>query len=514
MPNSIRAAGAAVRAPVSTSTHAPRLAAARSVALRGGRARVDAVDGAGAAAARALVSGGAAPAPTLALVTPGTSAPARTSALQAQTQSASLLEPLDGAYAEPFRFTAEQLASGKKLYAANVSIFTMQRGFNRLAAKIAAERPDLVASYQSRMPAPFPYALVVDGQLGPNTNTAKMLLQEYLGGSADEHVFSAADWQRLDEALAASTPAPWVTLGFELDAFTEPEERNAALVWRALAFEDPATLMKLAAVFGTPRETPYGEVEISATMVQALATRMRELGVPLTDERMVSMYELDRTGRGGVTFMRARGVAELIVELERFDHREKDELIHAAVAWIEQAEPEAFARFARVCGAPDPRLVLAALIKATMSAESDFDRAADHDLSDVGLMQLTHLVTTDKRRYFEEEVPSTIDVPASAAPTDEAAPAPVLSPSFPENALEPLRNTAAGGSLLMALYSRFDGHMTFIPAAYNVGPNKRELNLPPDEARIPNYYPTLAHGMRIQRRFPFYLEQMRAAPGA
>lgn len=442
--------------------------------------------------------------------TSGTSSIANTTAATSTPSNGSgrpVLDPLDRAFTERFEYTEQPLANGKKLYSANIAIFEFQRAFNRLAARIAAEKPELVARYQERLGAPFPFPLSVDGQLGPKSNVAKQLLQEFLGEPADAETFTESNWRKLISATEAASPAPWVTLAFDRSALASPVLTNAADVFERLAHEDPLTLMKLCVALGVPKETSWSGFSVTTELVAQLAGRLAQAGIPLTDERAAALYDLDRTGLGGVTLMRARGAAELIIELERMDVHTHDELIRRSVAWIRESEPRLFERFTATSGAADPELVLAALIKAVMSAESDFDRIQDFDLTDLGLMQLTRPVTTDKTRYFAGELPSGATATNAANPSG-------TPPGFPSNTMEPLRNTAAGGSLLADLFNRFGGKLTLTAAAYNVGPNKAELNLPDGRARIPNYYPTLMHGMRIQRRFPFYLEQLRREAAA
>jgi len=427
-----------------------------------------------------------------------------------QTIAASL-DPIDDRHAVPFDFTVREVQQGdrtRKIYTGTVSVHWFQRGFNRLVHQIATERPDLTEKYADSLPKTLPFALSIDGILGPNTNTTKQLLQEYLGFEADTDHFTAEHWSALKEKLAEVPSKAWLPVNFDATELTTPEQQTAANILGMLSHEDPKVLTKLLKTLDStiPEDATYADLELTNSTVNALVERAASTGLPLDQATLVAVYSYDHTGTGGLTYMRARGVAELVGEIDHVDYAEFDVVIADAVRWIRETEPAKFAQYAALLpeGA-DASTTFAALVKAVASAESDFFRVPDYDYWDVGLMQISHYVVTEQQRYIAsdrpEYAPEVYDLPVNEGHGDPSQ----LPARIPAEALDPLRNLAAGGSYILEQVLRHHGNLTFAAAAYNAGPYSANLLLPPEDRCVPNVVITLKHGMRIQRRVAFYL---------
>lgn len=442
---------------------------------------------------------------------PADGAPVRTpqAALPLSKTFSQPVQRLDSSYFDTFTYSGRS-----NTYPAALSVIQIQRGYNRLVREIAENSPELVATYLPNKcgtggTCELP-PLTVDGLIGPNTNAARQLLFHYLRGEEpSSSTTTQEDWAALESGLAGAEPQPWFNINIERGVLDEAQ-RNAAMVLERLAHDDPKRAWKLLDAIGFEQPTLEGH-SVSREMVDALVERMASIGVPLTDKNVTALYERDPSGLGGVTTMRAFNVAELILEENQLGITTHDAIISEAVDWIREIDSFRFASFARRFGGDEEAasLQLAALIKAVMSAESDFDRANDLDTEDVGLMQLIPAVVSDYSRYVDMAVADDAErIEAGDEPRRSKMPVEELPAAYPEQAMHPVANTAIGGALLLTHLVRFDGSLMWTSAAYNKGPSHPDTRA---RRRVPNYFSTHIHTARSQRRTPYYLNQLREA---
>lgn len=429
-------------------------------------------------------------------------APVRTRPEHPSTRLPTLTAPverLDTAYLEPFSYFGRP---GE--FPAALSVIQIQRAFNRLAARIEAEAPELIAEYMGDDYAADNDGLLpltVDGLMGPNTNRARQLLLAFAGVEPDARHMRASDWDALSGALERTRLTPWFTIAVYRGDLNE-EEMNAAMIFERLTVDDPKRAAALAERLGVSLEPAITREDVTA-LVEAMAA----IGVPLTTDNVARLYTRDPSGLGGVTTMRALNAVDLLTETEELDYDAMDEVIDEAIEWIRDEETFTFLRFARVASGGDEEAAarkLHALIKAVMSAESDLDRVTDEDVQDVGLMQLIPAVVSDYRTYFDRAAEEDeARAREGLEPRRSRPPSAELPPAYHPSTLHPVANTAAGGALLMRHYANFGGDVSWASAAYNKGPNHPDIK---DRVRIPNVYSAHIHTVRTQRRALYYLE--------
>ncbi len=447
-----------------------------------------------------------APAPPASAPTPDPgstpTAPVRTRPEHPSTRLPTLTAPverLDASYIEPFHYYGR-----KGEFPAALSVIQIQRAFNRLAPRIEAEAPELIAQYMNPDGNSEPVTLApltVDGLMGPNTNRARQLLLAFSGVVPNAQHMRASDWEALTGELERSPPEPWFEIAVYRGDLSE-EEMNAAMVFERLTVDDPKRAAALAEHLGISLEPAVTRDDINL-----LVNAMREMGVPLTGDMVERLYTRDASGLGGMTYMRAINVVDLLMETEELDYDAMDLVIDEAIEWIREEETFTFIRFARIAADGDEEAavrVLHALIKAVMSAESDLDRVEDEDVQDVGLMQLIPAVVNDYSYYFERATAEDeararegLEPRRSKPPTEE------LPPAYHPATLHPVANTAAGGALLMRHFANFGGDVSWASAAYNKGPNHPDIK---DRRRIPNVFSAHIHTVRTQRRTLYYME--------
>ncbi|MEO0812676.1 MAG: lytic transglycosylase domain-containing protein [Myxococcota bacterium] len=408
------------------------------------------------------------------------------------------VERLDADYLEPFSYYGQ-----KGEFPAAISVIQIQRAFNRLLPHMADSGME---------------PLTVDGLMGPNTNRARMMLLEFAGvEEPNEQHMRDSDWQALSAALETYSMTPH----FRIDVFRgdlSEEEANAAMLFERLAIDDPRRAQRLAEALEIDPNAP-----ITRDTLRALVDAMAQIGVPLDSDTVQRLYTRDRSGLGGMTYMRAVNAVDLLLETEELDYDAQDAVIDEAIDWIREEELLTFVRFARVATGGDEDAavqVLHALIKAVMSAESDFDRVTDEDVQDVGLMQLIPAVVSDYGHYFERALADdALQIESGLEPRRTQSPTEEMPASFHPATLHPVANTAAGGALLMRHFANFNGDVSWTSAAYNKGPNHPDVR---SRERIPNVYSAHVHTVRTQRRMLYYLansmsvspvEELESRPG-